>query len=144
IAISDVDDADNGTPGDEPMQVSLAVTHGTLSLSGTAGLAFTAGANGSASLTVTGTLAALNTALDGLSYIPAPNYNGPDTLSLLTNDLGSFGSGGPLTASSTVAITVNAVNDAPANSVPAAQATSEDTALVFSAANGNLIAISDV
>src|SRR5207249_7013188 len=43
-----------------------------------------------------------------------------------------------------VAITVNAVNDAPVNSVPAAQSTNEDTALVLSSGNGNLISISDV
>src|SRR5439155_3983686 len=46
--------------------------------------------------------------------------------------------------SGTLAITVDAVNDAPANSVPGAQSVNEDTALVFSAGNGNLISVSDV
>src|SRR6185436_11451872 len=44
----------------------------------------------------------------------------------------------------TVNITVNAVNDAPVNTVPGAQSTNEDTNLVFSSGNGNLISISDV
>ena len=41
-------------------------------------------------------------------------------------------------------VTLTAVNDAPLNSVPGAQATNEDTPLVFSAGGGNLISIGDV
>ena len=43
-----------------------------------------------------------------------------------------------------MAITVNAVNDAPVNTVPPPQSTNEDTALVFTSGNGNAISISDV
>ena len=43
-----------------------------------------------------------------------------------------------------MAITVNAVNDAPVNTVPLAQSTNEDTALVFSSGNSNQISIGDV
>src|SRR6185295_19128478 len=50
----------------------------------------------------------------------------------------------PLTASDSVAINVLPVNDAPVNSVPAVQSVLEDAALVFSAANGNRISMSDV
>jgi hypothetical protein len=39
---------------------------------------------------------------------------------------------------------VTAVNDAPVNSVPGSQSTNEDTDLVFSSGNSNLISISDV
>jgi hypothetical protein len=49
-------------------------------------------------------------------------------------------------AASTVAsraIAVTAVNDAPVNSVPGAQTTPRNTARYFSAANGNLVSISD-
>ena len=49
-----------------------------------------------------------------------------------------------LTDDDTVTITVNAVDDPPVNNVPVAQATDEDTALVFSAGGGNAISISDV
>ena len=70
----------------------------------------------------------------GMSYAPTANYNGPATLTIVTSDLGNTGAGGPLTDTDTVNITVNAVDDAPVNSVPAAQTTNEDTALVFSPA----------
>ena len=83
-------------------------------------------------MTFQGTIAAINAALDGMSFAPTANYNGAATLTIVTNDLGNTGAGGPLTDTDTVNITVNAVNDAPVNSVPAAQTTNEDTALVFS------------
>src|SRR5439155_1148208 len=91
----------------------------------------------------TGTLANINAALNGLSYQPTANYSGPDTLTLSTNDLGNTGVGGPQTATSTVALTVNHVNQAPVNTVPGPQATNQNTALVFSTANGNALNVSD-
>src|SRR5439155_27299102 len=63
---------------------------------------------------------------------------------IVTNDQGNFGAGGSLSATSTVAITVNAVNDAPTNTVPGAQTISEDNSLVFATANGNRISVADV
>ena len=56
----------------------------------------------------------------------------------------SGGSSAFSTATETAAITVTAVNDAPVNSVPSAQSTNENTPLVLSSGNGNLISISDV
>ncbi|WP_143218430.1 Ig-like domain-containing protein, partial [Acidovorax sp. T1m] len=44
----------------------------------------------------------------------------------------------------TVAITVAPVNDAPVNTVPGAQVSAEDTALVFSTGHGNQLAITDM
>jgi hypothetical protein len=92
----------------------------------------------------TGTIADIKAALAGMSYTPTGNYNGADTLTLVTSDQGNTGSGGTLTDTDTVAITVNAINDAPVNTVPAAQSTNEDTSLVFSSGNGNLISVNDV
>ena len=43
----------------------------------------------------------------------------------------------------TATFTAAAVNQAPVNTVPGPQSTNEDTALVFSSANGNLISVSD-
>src|SRR5205823_9697984 len=63
---------------------------------------------------------------------------------ITTNDQGNTGIGGPLSDTDTVNVTVNAVNDAPINTVPGPQQTNEGTTLVFSAANGNAISISDV
>ena len=116
------------------LTVTLTVAHGTLTLSGTAGLTFDAGANGSATMTISGTAAAINAALEGLSYLPAGNYNGPDSLQIQTSDNGSSGSGGTLTDSDSVAITVTSVNDAPAGTDKAVTI-NEDSTYVFATAD---------
>lgn len=136
ISISDVD------AGASPVQVTLSVASGTLTLGGTTGLTVTG--NGTASVSATGTLADLNTGLNGLAYTPSVNFNGADTLTVASNDQGNTGTGGAKTDTDTVGITVSAVNDAPTNTLPGAQSTNENTALVFSSANGNSISISDV
>ena len=87
-------------------RVTLTVTHGTLNLGSVAGLSTVTG-NGTGSVVFTGTLSNLNAALNGLSYMPASNYSGADTLNVTSNDQGNTGSGGPLTSTSTVGITVN-------------------------------------
>ena len=126
-------------------EVTVAVTNGLLTLGQTTGLTFTAGDGTSdATMTFTGSAADINAALDGLIYAPTGDYNGPATLTITTDDQGNNGSGGALTDTDTVAITVNAVNDAPINAVPGGQTTNEDTNLTFSTGNGNLISISDV
>jgi hypothetical protein len=223
-----VADADGGT-----LTTTLAVTNGVLTLGSTAGV--TVSGNGTGSVQITGTAAAINVALNGTAYANTADYNGGATLTVTTTD-GSFtdtdsvaltvtpvvditndtattnednavtlnvlandsfenagrvisavnGSaitaGGPavavangsvalvagqlvytptanyngaasftytvasggVTETATVNVTVTAVNDAPVNAVPAAQATLEDTPRVFSAANGNPITVSDV
>ena len=108
ISISDVD------AGSASVQVSLSVSNGTLSLSSITGLSFSVGdGTGDASMVFSGTISAINTALAGLTYTPTANYNGSDTLSITTSDLGNAGSGGTKTDTDLIAITVNAVNDAP-------------------------------
>ena len=105
--------------GSASVQVALSVSHGVLTLGGSTGLIITAGSNGSASLTFTGAIANLNNALNGLTYVPAANYTGSDSLQIVTNDLGNAGAGGPQTATSTVAIAVVAaplLNEIEANS----------------------------
>ncbi|MBK9351436.1 MAG: hypothetical protein IPN05_15200 [Sulfuritalea sp.] len=46
-------------------------------------------------------------------------------------------------AFTTLTITVTGVNDTPENTVPAAQSTNEDTALVFSSGNDNAVTVAD-
>src|SRR5439155_17450619 len=75
---------------------------------------------------------------------PATNYNGAATLSLSLNDQGNTGAGGALTDAASVALTVNAVDDAPVNTVPGAQSVNEDDVLTFSATNGNAITVFDL
>jgi len=154
ISIADIDDADNAIAGDETMQVTLTAANGTISLSGIAGLnfSFITDANGAgvgdgtadATMTFRGARADINTALAGLTFTPTLNFVGANSLSIVTKDLGNFGAGGNLTDTDTIAINVTPLNDAPVNVVPATQNKPEDVALVFSTANANVIAVSDV
>jgi hypothetical protein len=135
-------DADAGT---NPVEVTLSVSAGTLTLGSTTGLTFTAGSNGSWSMTFRGTIAAINNALEGLTFAPPPNFNGQVTLTVVTDDLGNLGSGGPLTDTDIVIIKVRPINDGPAVVLAASsQAIVQDTALVFSSSNGNAITFSDL
>jgi autotransporter-associated beta strand protein len=92
--------------GSTPVQVALSVSHGVLTLGGTTGLTITAGANGSAGLTFTGAVADIDNDLNGLTYAPAAGYIGPDSLQIVTNDLGGTAAGVAQTATNTVAIAV--------------------------------------
>ena len=128
ISISDPD------AGSADVEVTLSMTNGTISLNGTVGLTFSVGDGVSdASMTFTGTMAAINTALNGLIYAPTAEYNGADTITLITNDLGNTGSGGALSDTDNIGITINAVNDPP-TAVADAYSTSEDVQLVVAAA----------
>jgi ELWxxDGT repeat protein/VCBS repeat-containing protein len=139
ITITDID------AGMAPEQVTLTVTNGTLNLSQTTGLTFTTGTGTNDTTAVfTGTLANINAALNGLTFNPNSNFNGSAQLTITTNDQGNSGLGGSLSDTKAVIINVAAVNDLPVNSIPTLQSISEDSALIFSAANGNAITISDV
>ena len=111
----------------------LSVSNGTLNVSLAGGATISAGANGSSTLTLSGTQAQINAALASIGYQGNANFNGADTLSVLSTDANGA------TDSDTVAITVTAVNDVPVNTVPGAQTVNEDTALSISG-----ISVSDV
>src|SRR6185295_12419929 len=92
----------------------LSVSHGLLTLSGATGLSFTVGdGTADATMTFTGTLASINAALNGLTFNPTLNYNGGAALNVSVNDQGNTGSGGTLSDSTSVALTINPINDAP-------------------------------
>ncbi len=103
--------------------VQLGVLNGTVTVTLSGGAVISAGANGTGTLTVAGSQAAINATLASLVYQGTLNYNGPDTLTVTTTDTNSA------TDVDTVAITVTAVNDLPVNTVPGAQTVTEDTAL---------------
>jgi len=65
-----------------PLELTLSVTHGTLTLGGTAGLSIIAGSNNSPQMSVFGTPDFMNTDLIGLAYTPTPGYSGDDSLKL--------------------------------------------------------------
>jgi hypothetical protein len=127
-------DAQAGSNADS---LTLSVADGTLALGSTNGLTFTAGANGSSSMTISGTLANLNAALNGLVYTPTSGYSGPDSLHLSLTDPGDG-----LTGSDNVAITVNAPSP-PTITAPASHSVNENSSLVFSTAQGTAITFAD-
>ncbi|MFO0817271.1 MAG: cadherin domain-containing protein [Pirellulales bacterium] len=99
LTVSDVDAS--------TVRVSLTASEGTLSLSTIAGLTFTTGDGvGDSAMVFTGTLTAINTALNGLTFANAINHSGSDTITFTVNDLGSTGVGGPLQASKTISVTI--------------------------------------
>jgi len=130
ITVSDVDTAS--------VTVTLTATNGVATLGGTAGLASVTG-NGTASVVLSGTLANVNAALNGLTFTPTADFSGAATLRIVTSD-------GALSDDDTVAITVNAVNDAPTlTGGGALPAVNEDTASPAGAAINTLgIAAGDV
>ncbi|MBZ0125991.1 MAG: tandem-95 repeat protein, partial [Rhodocyclaceae bacterium] len=70
----------------------------------------------------------------GYTFTPAANYNGAVPVATYTVNTG---------ATATLTLNVTPVDDAPVNTVPAAQTGTEDTNLVFSSANGNAITVAD-
>lgn len=95
------------------MKVKLSVTSGVISLPTTTDLSFSIGDGSDATtLEFTGTLSAINAALDGLIYKPDLNYFGDDGIVIETNDLNATGNG-EVVNQNTAIITVNPVNDAP-------------------------------
>jgi VCBS repeat-containing protein len=74
----------------------------------------TQGAHGSVTFNVNGTI----------TYTPTPNWSGTDSFAYTVTS-------GGVTETTTVNVSVAAVNDPPVNVVPASQTTNEDTALVI-------------
>ena len=106
LSVSDLD------AGTLPVTVNLSVAHGTLTLGAATGLSGDLnGADGTLSLV--GTLANINTALNGLVYRGVANYSGADSLTVTSNDGGASGGSVGLQDIDTLAITVSPVNDAP-------------------------------
>jgi hypothetical protein len=123
LSIADVD------AGGGNLTVTLDVSEGVLALASTSGLTVTG--DGTGSVTASGTLADLNAALAGLSYTPAANFNGADSLAITVDDQGNSG-GAAETDSAAVAITVTTVNDAPTvANAPADQTATEDEAFEY-------------
>ncbi len=108
--------------------LSLVVSDGHLTFGSTSGLTFIFTGNGSASITVSGTLTNLNAALNTLVYTPNAGFTGPDTLQILLTDPGDR-----LTASASVPITVNSP---PAITAPQSVSLNEDSSFTFSGTLG--------
>ncbi|UBF28176.1 tandem-95 repeat protein [Kovacikia minuta CCNUW1] len=124
ISLSDVD------AGNSNVTVNLTAGNGTLSLTSTTGLTFTSGnGNQNASMIFSGSLAAVNSALNSLVYKGNPNFNGTDTIDVRVNDNGNTGAGIALSDSEAIAVNVLGVNNAPVITVPLAPAANTGTNL---------------
>ena len=109
ISISDVDAASNN------LTTRLQVLNGTVNVSLAGLAAISAGVNGSADLTIQGTVAEINATLASLSYTGNADVVGSnaDTLTVTTDDLGNSGSGGAQSDVDTIQIDITAINDTP-------------------------------
>ncbi|WP_045859381.1 invasin domain 3-containing protein [Teredinibacter purpureus] len=119
IQIND-SDTDNQT-------VVLTITGGTVSFS-TTGITFTVG-NGSSdsNAAFSGTLAAINTALDSMTFDASADINGTNAGSIAIQTTDDNG-----TTNATVSFDITAVNDAPNVTLPSAPSiTEDDTAIAI-------------
>lgn len=111
VTFSDVDAGAN--------TVSLSITAGTGTLSATSGGGVTIGGSGTATLTLSGTVANIDTYLNtasNIQYTGALNASGDNatTLTLTANDGGASGSGGGGNVSlGSVNVDINGINDDP-------------------------------
>jgi hypothetical protein len=137
-----VDDPDSGSAN---VAVTFTVNGGSLAFATNVSGGVTAGqvsGNGSNSVVVTASTAAINATLGdaaGLQFTPALNSISDAALTIVTNDLGHFGLGGPQSDSDPSTISLAAVNDAPGNTLPSASSADSDTPVVLSG-----ISIADV
>jgi len=131
LQISDAD----ANPASATVTVTLSVTKGILTLRTNVSSGLTAGnisGNGTGTVTVTGTINAINTTLaasNGLLFHGNTNVSGTDTLTVVTSDGGSTGTGGTLSDTDNYTITIIGVNDAPTVSgdgTESVSATNED------------------
>jgi Galactose oxidase, central domain len=116
---------DDTAPG--PVSLAISVADGKLTLASTAGLSFTSGSNGSSSMTVSGSVSALNTALNGLVYAPTTGYSGSDTMQLTVTDPWDNNQSG----SGSTSITVIALTP-PKITAPASASLNENGSFTFS------------
>jgi len=100
ISIADPD------AGSNPVKVTLTATNGTLFMSNV-DLSFSVGSGfDNSTMTFTGTIAAINSAMQGLTYRPNFGFTGAASLTITTNDQGFLGSGGAKSDTDVVAINV--------------------------------------
>ncbi|MGH1361900.1 MAG: DUF4347 domain-containing protein, partial [Burkholderiaceae bacterium] len=128
ISVADVD-ASGGS-----ISTRLEVWRGSLNVVLSGAAVVSAGANGSAGLTIQGTVVDVNATLASLTYTGDLNVSGTaaDTLVVTTSDLGNTGSGGAQQDVDSIQIDIAPVNDAPANTVPGTQTVAEETTTVIS------------
>jgi len=137
--------------GSADVTVTFSVGSGTLSA--TSGGGVTVSGSETAALTLVGPITDLNAfiAAGNVGFTTVLDETDDVTLTVHIDDGGNTGTdpGNSGTddseaATTTVTITVTAVNDAPVNSIPGSQSVDQAATLVFSTGNGNALSVSDV
>ncbi|MFL0682803.1 MAG: Ig-like domain-containing protein [Algoriphagus aquaeductus] len=106
ISTSDVETGDDGL-----ITVTLTAINGTLTLGGNTGVTTSPGDGiEDPTITLSGTVSNVNSAMNGLAFRPTAGYNGSASLTITSNDGGKFGLGGVLTDTDEISITVNSIN----------------------------------
>lgn len=105
ITITDVD------AGGNTVKLTLTSVNGQMTLGSIVGLSFSTGdGTNDTSMVFTGTLAAINAALNGLTFTPLAGYNGTGSITFESDDQGYSGSGGVKTDTDVLAITIAPIN----------------------------------
>ncbi|MCE1113821.1 MULTISPECIES: DUF4347 domain-containing protein [Pseudomonas] len=105
ITISDVD------AGGNVIKLSLTSVNGQMTLGSIVGLSFATGdGSNDTAMVFTGTLAAINAALNGLTFTPQAGYNGTGSITFQSDDQGYSGSGGIKTDVDTLSIIISPIN----------------------------------
>lgn len=125
LSFTDVDMAE----GADTARVVLSVSDGILNLTTPLGgtIAFNSGADGTASMDFQGDRTEVLAAIATVTYTGDLDFNGTDTINFTVHDLGNTGLGGNLSASTSVVVTVDPVNDAPVATGDASLTLDEDT-----------------
>ncbi len=102
------DDVEVSDPENDAQTVTFSITGGTLTI-GTSGITFGGNGNGSANFTASGTLTAINTALDAATFTPTADLSGINagTIAFISND------GTADSNNASVSFDIIAVNDEP-------------------------------
>ena len=138
ISISDVD------AGTTVQDVTIIANHGIVTLFNTGSLVTLTG-NGTILITLSGTLANINAALDGMQFDPDSGFAGSASIFLRVDDPGEPIAGDELSDANTVFIQVDpdGVNDAPEIALPDPQRTDKNVELFLDSETGNVISIND-
>ncbi|MBL1173643.1 beta strand repeat-containing protein [Pantanalinema sp. GBBB05] len=126
ISITDVD------AGSGNVTVSLSVVSGQLTLGSTTNITISEGRNQSSSIVFSGSLAAVNNALNNLIYRGNLDFNGADSLTINVSDNGNTGSGIQLGDTETITINVLGINSAPTITLPTSPEITPNTNLPIS------------
>ncbi|WP_146143633.1 retention module-containing protein [Photobacterium phosphoreum] len=118
IKVTDVDF--NELANNDAMSVTLSVNHGALSITLPMNSGVEVANDGSGNVILKGSMTDINVVLDsGISYTAAEHFSGSDELTITTNDGGNTGSGGSLSSTNKVNITVAPKVDMPSLSLHA-------------------------